>query len=141
MTPNNLNISIAISRIDFSPACPRGGPTDPVDYLPAAPRGIYKERELPYYPGSHPMHPPKGSYPRPAELRVADLQYPQHYPPPKAPQHKGPFRQDVPPSPPQHQRMPAYQETGRPGPRGGSPDRYPYRTQDSRQKNPMTAAV
>uniref|UniRef100_A0A2K6U240 Partitioning defective 3 homolog B n=1 Tax=Saimiri boliviensis boliviensis TaxID=39432 RepID=A0A2K6U240_SAIBB len=120
---------------------PRGGPTDPVDYLPAAPRGIYKERELPYYPGSHPMHPPKGSYPRPAELRVADLQYPQHYPPPTAPQHKGPFRQDVPPSPPQHQRMPAYQETGRPGPRGGSPDRYPYRTQDSRQKNPMTAAV
>uniref|UniRef100_F6YT83 Partitioning defective 3 homolog B n=1 Tax=Callithrix jacchus TaxID=9483 RepID=F6YT83_CALJA len=120
---------------------PRGGPTDPVDYLPAAPRGIYKERELPYYPGSHPMHPPKGSYPRPAELRVADLQYPQHYPPPAAPQHKGPFRQDVPPSPPQHQRMPAYQETGRPGPRGGSPDRYPYRTQDSRQKNPMTAAV
>uniref|UniRef100_A0A2K5CY40 Partitioning defective 3 homolog B n=1 Tax=Aotus nancymaae TaxID=37293 RepID=A0A2K5CY40_AOTNA len=120
---------------------PRGGPTDPVDYLPAAPRGIYKERELPYYPGSHPMHPPKGSYPRPAELRVADLQYLQHYPPPTAPQHKGPFRQDVPPSPPQHQRMPAYQETGRPGPRGGSPDRYPYRTQDSRQKNPMTAAV
>uniref|UniRef100_A0A2K5S152 Partitioning defective 3 homolog B n=1 Tax=Cebus imitator TaxID=2715852 RepID=A0A2K5S152_CEBIM len=120
---------------------PRGGPTDPVDYLPAAPRGIYKERELPYYPGSHPMHPPKGSYPRPAELRVADLQYPQHYPPPTAPQHKGPFRQDVPPSPPQHQRMPAYQETGRPGPRAGSPDRYPYRTQDSRQKNPMTAAV
>ncbi|XP_011847863.1 PREDICTED: partitioning defective 3 homolog B isoform X2 [Mandrillus leucophaeus] len=120
---------------------PRGGPTDAVDYLPAAPRGLYKERELPYYPGAHPMHPPKGSYPRPTELRVADLRYPQHYPPPPAPQHKGPFRQDVPPSPPQHQRMPAYQETGRPGPRGGSPDQYPYRTQDSRQKNPMTAAV
>uniref|UniRef100_A0A2K6NGU2 Par-3 family cell polarity regulator beta n=1 Tax=Rhinopithecus roxellana TaxID=61622 RepID=A0A2K6NGU2_RHIRO len=120
---------------------PRGGPADPVDYLPAAPRGLYKERELPYYPGAHPMHPPKGSYPRPTELRVADLRYPQHYPPPPAPQHKGPFRQDVPPSPPQHQRMPAYQETGRPGPRGGSPDQYPYRTQDSRQKNPMTAAV
>ncbi|XP_025260774.1 partitioning defective 3 homolog B isoform X3 [Theropithecus gelada] len=120
---------------------PRGGPADAVDYLPAAPRGLYKERELPYYPGAHPMHPPKGSYPRPTELRVADLRYPQHYPPPPAPQHKGPFRQDVPPSPPQHQRMPAYQETGRPGPRGGSPDQYPYRPQDSRQKNPMTAAV
>ncbi|XP_023075120.1 partitioning defective 3 homolog B isoform X2 [Piliocolobus tephrosceles] len=120
---------------------PRGGPADPVDYLPAAPRGLYKERELPYYPGAHAMHPPKGSYPRPTELRVADLRYPQHYPPPPAPQHKGPFRQDVPPSPPQHQRMPAYQEMGRPGPRGGSPDQYPYRTQDSRQKNPMTAAV
>ncbi|XP_021780084.1 partitioning defective 3 homolog B isoform X3 [Papio anubis] len=120
---------------------PRGGPADAVDYLPAAPRGLYKERELPYYPGAHPMHPAKGSYPRPTELRVADLRYPQHYPPPPAPQHKGPFRQDVPPSPPQHQRMPAYQETGRPGPRGGSPDQYPYRPQDSRQKNPMTAAV
>uniref|UniRef100_A0A2I3HBR0 Uncharacterized protein n=1 Tax=Nomascus leucogenys TaxID=61853 RepID=A0A2I3HBR0_NOMLE len=107
----------------------------------ASPRGLYKERELPYYPGAHPMHPSKGSYPRPTELRVADLRYPQHYPPPPAPQHKGPFRQDVPPSPPQHQRMPAYQETGRPGPRGGNPDQYPYRTQDSRQKNPMTAAV
>lgn len=120
---------------------PRGGPADPADYLTAAPRGLYKERELPYYPGPHPMHLPKGSYPRPPDLRVADLRYPQYYPPPPAPQHKGPFRQDVPPSPPQHHRVPAYQEMGRPGPRGGSPDQYPYRTQDPRQKNPMTAAV
>ncbi|XP_036174995.1 partitioning defective 3 homolog B isoform X2 [Myotis myotis] len=120
---------------------PRGGPADPADYLTAAPRGLYKERELPYYPGPHPMHPPKGSYSRPPDLRVADLRYPQYYPPPPAPQHKGPFRQDVPPSPPQHHRVPAYQEMGRPGPRGGSPDQYPYRTQDPRQKNPMTAAV
>ncbi|XP_070278040.1 partitioning defective 3 homolog B [Myotis yumanensis] len=120
---------------------PRGGPTDPADYLTAAPRGLYKERELPYYPGPHPLHPPKGSYPRPPDLRVTDLRYPQYYPPPPAPQHKGPFRQDVPPSPPQHHRVPAYQEMGRPGPRGGSPDQYPYRTQDPRQKNPMTAAV
>lgn len=120
---------------------PRGGTADPVDYLTAAPRGPYKERELSYYPGAHPVHPPKGSYPRPPDLRVADLRYPQYYPPPPAPQHKGPFRQDVPPSPPQHHRVPAYQEMGRPGPRGGSPDQYPYRTQDPRQKNPMTAAV
>ncbi|CAK6448156.1 unnamed protein product [Pipistrellus nathusii] len=120
---------------------PRGGPADPADYLTAAPRGLYKERELPYYPGPHPLHPPKGSYARPPDLRVADLRYPQYYPPPPAPQHKGPFRQDVPPSPPQHHRVPAYQEMGRPGPRGGSPDQYPYRTQDPRQKNPMTAAV
>ncbi|XP_066202819.1 partitioning defective 3 homolog B isoform X2 [Saccopteryx leptura] len=119
---------------------PRGGP-DPVDYLTAASRGLYKERELPYYPGAHPVHPPKGGYPRPPDLRVADLRYPQYYPPPPAPQHKGPFRQDVPPSPPQHHRVPAYQEMGRPGPRGGSPDQYPYRAQDPRQKNPMTAAV
>uniref|UniRef100_A0A9L0S043 Partitioning defective 3 homolog B n=1 Tax=Equus caballus TaxID=9796 RepID=A0A9L0S043_HORSE len=120
---------------------PRGGPADPVDYLTAAPRGLYKERELPYYPGAHPVHPPKGSYPRPPDLRVTDLRYPQYYPPPPAPQHKGPFRQDVPPSPPQHHRVPAYPEMGRPGPHGGSPDQYPYRTQDPRQKDPMTAAV
>ncbi|KAF6361950.1 par-3 family cell polarity regulator beta [Rhinolophus ferrumequinum] len=120
---------------------PRAGTADPVDYLTAAPRGLYKERELPYYPGAHPGHPPKASYARPPDLRVADLRYPQYYPPPPAPQHKGPFRQDVPPSPPQHHRVPAYQEMVRPGHRGGSPDQYPYRTQDPRQKNPMTAAV
>ncbi|XP_014691880.3 partitioning defective 3 homolog B isoform X2 [Equus asinus] len=120
---------------------PRGGPADPVDYLTAAPRGLYKERELPYYPGAHPVQPPKGSYPRPPDLRVTDLRYPQYYPPPPAPQHKGPFRQDVPPSPPQHHRVPTYPEMGRPGPHGGSPDQYPYRTQDPRQKDPMTAAV
>ncbi|XP_040497653.1 partitioning defective 3 homolog B isoform X2 [Ursus maritimus] len=120
---------------------PRGGPADPIDCLTAAPQALYKERELPYYPGAHPVHPPKGSYPHPPDLRVADLRYPQYYPPPPAPQHKGPFRQDVPPSPPEHHRVPAYQEMGRPGPRGGSPDQYPYRAQDPRQKNPMTAAV
>ncbi|KAM5229238.1 partitioning defective 3 homolog B isoform 2-T2 [Ctenodactylus gundi] len=120
---------------------PRGGPTDTVDYLTAAPRGLYKERELPYYPGAHPGQPPKGSYARPPDLRVADLRFPLYYPPPPAPQHKGPFRQDVPPSPPQHQRVPGYPEMGRAGPRGGSSDQYPYRTQDPRQKNPMTAAV
>ncbi|XP_032715883.1 partitioning defective 3 homolog B [Lontra canadensis] len=120
---------------------PRGGPAGPVDYLTATPRALYKERELPYYPGVHPVRPPKGSYPRAPDLRVADLRYPQYYPPPPAPQHKGPFRQDVPPSPPQHHRVPANPEMGRPGPRGGSPDRYPYRAQDPRQKSPMTAAV
>ncbi|KAM9249312.1 partitioning defective 3 homolog B [Dugong dugon] len=120
---------------------PRGGPVDPVDYLTAGPRGFYKERELPYYPGVHPVHPPKGGYHRPPDVRVADLRHPQYYPSPPAPQHKGPFRQDVPPSPPRHHRAPAYQEMGRPGPRGGIPDQYPYRTQDPRQKNPMTAAV
>ncbi|XP_006889173.1 PREDICTED: partitioning defective 3 homolog B-like isoform X3 [Elephantulus edwardii] len=120
---------------------PRGAPVDPADYLTGGLRGLYKERELPYYPGAHPMHLPKGGYPCPPDMRVADLRYPQYYPPPPAPHHKGPFRQDVPPSPPQHHRAPAYQEMGRPGPRGASPDQYPYRTQDPRQKNPMTAAV
>ncbi|XP_048200859.1 partitioning defective 3 homolog B isoform X2 [Perognathus longimembris pacificus] len=121
---------------------PRGGPADPADYLTAAPRGLYQERELPYYPGAHPGHPPKvGSYARPPDLRLADLRYPQCYPPPPAPLHKGPFRQDVPPSPPQHHRVPTYQELGRAVPRGSSPDQYPYRPQDPRQKNPMTAAV
>ncbi|KAM4836282.1 partitioning defective 3 homolog B isoform 2-T2 [Thomomys bottae] len=120
---------------------PRGGPADPADYLTAARRGLYKERELPYYPGAHPGHPPKaGSYARPPDLRLAELRYPQYYPPPPAPLHKGPFRQDVPPSPPQHQRVPTYQELGRAGPQGSS-DQYPYHSQDPRQKNPMTAAV
>ncbi|XP_012788955.2 partitioning defective 3 homolog B isoform X1 [Sorex araneus] len=120
---------------------PRGGPANPMDYRMAAPRGLFKEREIPYYPGAHPGQPPKGGYPRPPDLRVTDLRYPQYYPPPPAPQHKGPFRQDVPPSPPQHHRVPAYPEMGRSGPHGGSLDQYPYRTQDPRQKNPMTAAV
>ncbi|XP_069874868.1 partitioning defective 3 homolog B isoform X2 [Dipodomys merriami] len=121
---------------------PRGGPADPADYLTAASRGLYKERELPYYPGAHPGHPLKvGSYARPPDLRLADLRYPQYYPPPPAPLHKGPFRQDVPPSPPQHQRVPTYQELGRAGPRRSSPDQYPYHSQDPRQKNPVTAAV
>uniref|UniRef100_A0A8C2MY93 Partitioning defective 3 homolog B n=1 Tax=Cricetulus griseus TaxID=10029 RepID=A0A8C2MY93_CRIGR len=120
---------------------PRGGSADPVDYLTAAPRGHYNERELPYYPGPHPVQPLRGSYSRPPDLRMADLRYPQYYPRPPAHQHKGPFRQDVPPSPPQHQRVPVYQEMGRAGPQGGSPDQHPYRNQDPRQKNPMTAAV
>uniref|UniRef100_A0A8C8U7W6 Par-3 family cell polarity regulator beta n=1 Tax=Peromyscus maniculatus bairdii TaxID=230844 RepID=A0A8C8U7W6_PERMB len=120
---------------------PRGGSADPVDYLTAAPRGRYSERELPYYLGPHPVHPPRGGYPHSSDLRVADLRYPQYYPRPPAQQHKGPFRQDVPPSPPQHQRVTTYQEVGRARPRGGSPERNPYRNQDPRQKNPMTAAV
>lgn len=120
---------------------PRGGSADPVHYLMAAPRGRYNERELPYYPRPHPVHPPRGGYPRPSDLRVADLQHRQYYPCPPAHQHRGPFRQDVPPSPPQHHRVPVYQEIGRAGPRGGSPDQHRYRNQDPRQKNPMTAAV
>ncbi|KAL1770960.1 partitioning defective 3-like B isoform X1 [Sigmodon hispidus] len=120
---------------------PRRGSADPVDYLTAAPRGRFNERELPYYPGPHPVHPPRGGYPCPPDLRVADLRYPQYYPRPPAHQHKGPFRQDVPPSPPQHQRVPIYQEMSRAGPQGGSPEQHPYRNQDPRQKNPMTAAV
>ncbi|XP_049628864.1 partitioning defective 3 homolog B [Suncus etruscus] len=120
---------------------PRGGPSDPLDYRLAASCGLYKERDIPYYPGAHPMPPSKGSYPRPPDLRIQDIRYPQYYPPPPAPQHKGPFRQDVPPSPPQHHRVLAYPEKGRAGHHRGSPDPYPYRTQDPRQKNPMTAAV
>ncbi|XP_036029222.1 LOW QUALITY PROTEIN: partitioning defective 3 homolog B [Onychomys torridus] len=120
---------------------PRRGSADPVDYLTAAPLGRYSERELPYYPGPHPAHSPRGGYPHASDLRVADFRYPQYYPRPPAQQHKGPFRQDVPPSPPQHQRVTTYQEVGRARPRGESPERNPYRNQDPRQKNPMTAAV
>ncbi|XP_072476202.1 partitioning defective 3 homolog B isoform X6 [Notamacropus eugenii] len=119
---------------------PRRGPTEPADYL-TGPRLIYKEREPPYYPGMQPFHPPKGSYPRAQDVRVPDLRYPQYYPPLPATHHKGPFRQDVPPSPPQRHKVPAYHEIGKTGQRAASPEQYPYRAQDPRQKNPMTAAV
>lgn len=86
------------------------------------------------------MHPSKGNYIHVPDTRVAELRYPQYYPPQPIPnQHKGPLRQDVPPSPPQSHRAPAYSEIVRH--RGTSPDQYQYRQQDPRQKNPMTAAV
>uniref|UniRef100_A0A7N4NYB1 Partitioning defective 3 homolog B n=1 Tax=Sarcophilus harrisii TaxID=9305 RepID=A0A7N4NYB1_SARHA len=119
---------------------PRRGPTEPADYL-TGPRLIYKERQLPYYPGMQPIHPPKGSYLRAQDVRLPELHYPQYYPPPPATLHKGPFRQDVPPSPPQHPKVPAYNEIGKMGQQAASPEQYPYRAQDPRQKNPMTAAV
>ncbi|XP_078536416.1 partitioning defective 3 homolog B [Lissotriton helveticus] len=117
---------------------PRRGPPEPPEYL-AGPR-VYKERELPYYPGIRPaVHNSKGTYPRPPEAKGPDYRYPQYCPPPQA---KGPLRQDVPPSPPQPHRAPLYNEVGRvPRPRGASPDQYHYRSQDPRHKNPMTAAV
>ncbi|NWY49204.1 PAR3L protein, partial [Chionis minor] len=119
---------------------PRRGPAEPLEYLTGQ-RVIYKERDLPYYQGGQPVvHPPKGNYIRAPDTRVAELRYPQYYPAqPVTNQHKGPLRQDVPPSPPQPHRAPAYNEIVRH--RGTSPDQYQYRQQDPRQKNPMTAAV
>ncbi|NXT31947.1 PAR3L protein, partial [Pelecanoides urinatrix] len=119
---------------------PRRGPAEPLEYL-TGPRVIYKERDLPYYQGGQPVvHPSKGNYIRAPDTRVAELRYPQYYPAqPVTSQHKGPLRQDVPPSPPQSHRAPAYNEIVRH--RGTSPDQYQYRQQDPRQKNPMTAAV
>ncbi|XP_041259205.1 partitioning defective 3 homolog B isoform X2 [Onychostruthus taczanowskii] len=119
---------------------PRRGPAEPLEYL-TGPRVTYKERDLPYYHGGQPViHPSKGNYIRVPDTRVAELRYPQYYPAqPMANQHKGPLRQDVPPSPPQSHRAPAYNEMLRH--RGTSPDQYQYRQQDPRQKNPMTAAV
>ncbi|XP_044888151.1 partitioning defective 3 homolog B isoform X4 [Mauremys mutica] len=121
---------------------PRCGPAEPMEYL-TGPRVIYKERDLPYYQGGQPaVHPSKGNYSRAQDMRAAELRYPQYYPGQQlTTQHKGPLRQDVPPSPPQPHRVPAYNEMGRTGQRGSSPDQYQYRHQDSRQKNPMTAAV
>ncbi|XP_067154873.1 partitioning defective 3 homolog B isoform X4 [Apteryx mantelli] len=121
---------------------PRRGPAEPLEYL-TGPRVIYKERDLPYYQGGQPVgHPPKGNYAHTADTRVAELRYPQYYPAqPVANPHKGPLRQDVPPSPPQPHRAPAYNEMGRAGHRGTSPEQYQYRQQDPRQKNPVTAAV
>ncbi|XP_051642777.1 partitioning defective 3 homolog B isoform X1 [Manacus candei] len=119
---------------------PRRGPAEPLEYL-TGPRVTYKERDLPYYQGGQPViHPPKGNHIRAPDTRVAELRYPQYYPAqPVTNQHKGPLRQDVPPSPPQSHRAPAYHEIVRH--RGTSPDQYQYRQQDPRQKNPMTAAV
>ncbi|NXI47213.1 PAR3L protein, partial [Galbula dea] len=119
---------------------PRRGPAEPLEYL-TGPRVIYKERDLPYYQGGQPVvHTSKGNYMRVPDTRVAELRYPQYYPAqPVTNQHKGPLRQDVPPSPPQSHRAPAYNEIVRH--RGTSPDRYQYRQQDPSQKNPMTAAV
>uniref|UniRef100_A0A8V0ZEP1 Partitioning defective 3 homolog B n=1 Tax=Gallus gallus TaxID=9031 RepID=A0A8V0ZEP1_CHICK len=120
---------------------PRRGPAEPLEYL-TGPRVIYKERDLPYYQGGGQpvVHPSKGNYIHAPDTRVAELRYPQYYPAQSIPnQHKGPFRQDVPPSPPQPHRAPAYNEIVRH--RGTSPDQYQYRQQDPRQKNPMTAAV
>ncbi|NXW23400.1 PAR3L protein, partial [Circaetus pectoralis] len=119
---------------------PRRGPAEPLEYL-TGPRVIYKERDLPYYQGGQPVvHPSKGNYIRAPDTRVAELRYPHYYPAqPVTNQHKGPLRQDVPPSPPQSHRAPAYNEIIRH--RGTSPDQYQYRQQDPRQKNPMTAAV
>ncbi|XP_063788723.1 partitioning defective 3 homolog B isoform X2 [Pseudophryne corroboree] len=107
---------------------PRPGPIDAVEYM-SAPRAVYKEREPPYY---YDVTAPyaKGTYSR-SKVHQED-RYPPYQPPPA----KGPLRQDVPPSPPQGQRLPGYGTTGRSG-----QDRYQYRTQDRRQKNPMTAAV
>ncbi|NWR28705.1 PAR3L protein, partial [Tachuris rubrigastra] len=119
---------------------PRRGPAEPLEYL-TGPRVTYKEIDLPYYQGGQPViHPSKGSHIRTPDTRVAELRYPQYYPAqPITNQHKGPLRQDVPPSPPQSHRAPAYHEIVRH--RGTSPDHYQYRQQDPRQKNPMTAAV
>ncbi|NWX58772.1 PAR3L protein, partial [Promerops cafer] len=119
---------------------PRRGPAEPLEYL-TGPRVTYKERDLPYYHGGQPViHPSKGNYIRAPDTRVAELRYPQYYAAqPITNQHKGPLRQDVPPSPPQSHRAPAYNEMVRH--RGTSPDQYQYRQQDPRQKNPMTAAV
>ncbi|XP_071417999.1 partitioning defective 3 homolog B isoform X2 [Pithys albifrons albifrons] len=119
---------------------PRRGPAEPLEYL-TGPRVTYKERDLPYYQGGQPvMHSSKGNHIRVPDTRVAELRYPHYYPAqPVTNQHKGPLRQDVPPSPPQPHRAPAYNEIIRH--RGTSPDQYQYRQQDPRQKNPMTAAV
>ncbi|NWR72399.1 PAR3L protein, partial [Centropus unirufus] len=139
--PNGSSYNLHFEGLERQYASlPRRGPAEPLEYL-TGPRVIYKERDLPYYQGGQPVvHPSKGNYTRAPDTRVAELRYPQYYPAqPVANQHKGPLRQDVPPSPPQSHRAPAYAEIVRH--RATSPDQYQYRQQDPRQKNPMTAAV
>uniref|UniRef100_A0A6I8NLB9 Uncharacterized protein n=1 Tax=Ornithorhynchus anatinus TaxID=9258 RepID=A0A6I8NLB9_ORNAN len=141
MSQNSISSGVPLRLDEMQSSAHWRGPAEPAEYL-TGPRLIYPERELPYYPGVPPLAPsPKGSYPRTQDMWGPDLRYPQYYPPPSAPQHKGPFRQDVPPSPPQCHKVPAYHEMGRTLYRGVSPDQYHSGTQDPRQKNPMTAAV
>ncbi|XP_025904189.1 partitioning defective 3 homolog B [Nothoprocta perdicaria] len=107
---------------------PRRGPAEPLEYF-TGPRVIYKERDLPYYQGGQPGGPvPKGSAVR---AGAPELRYAQGSAAPPAPSpHRGPLRQDVPPSPPQQQRARA--EPGQ---------RYQHRQQDARQRSALTAAV
>ncbi|PKK22165.1 par-3 family cell polarity regulator beta [Columba livia] len=139
--PDGSSYSLQLEGMERQYASlPRRGPAEPLEYL-TGPRVIYKERDLPFYQGGQPVvHPSKGNYIRAPDTRVAELRYPQYYPAqPITNQHKGPLRQDVPPSPPPSHRAPAYSEIVRH--RGTSPDQYQYRQQDPRQKNPITAAV
>ncbi|KAM6461847.1 partitioning defective 3 homolog B isoform 2-T2 [Liasis olivaceus] len=121
---------------------PRHGSVEPMEYL-AGLRIPHKERDLPYCPASQPaVHPSKGSYLHPPDgPRATELWYSQYFPPQPVIQHKGPLRQDVPPSPPQGHRAPPYNEMGRIGHRQSTPDQYQCRYQDPRQKDPVTAAV
>ncbi|XP_044158553.1 partitioning defective 3 homolog B isoform X2 [Bufo gargarizans] len=109
---------------------PRPGPVEPIEYT-NSPRAMYKAREPPYY---YDVASPsaKGTYPRSQSHEEENYRFPPYHPP----SAKGPLRQDVPPSPPQANRLPGYGTGERLG-----QDRYQYRTQDPRQKNAMTAAV
>ncbi|KAM4024912.1 partitioning defective 3 homolog B isoform 2-T2 [Anomaloglossus baeobatrachus] len=109
---------------------PRPGPVEPLEYM-TSPRAMYKDREPPYYYDVASTST-KGTYPRTQTHQEDNYRFPPYHPP----SAKGPLRQDVPPSPPQPHRLPGYGTGGRSG-----QDRSQYRTQDPRQKKPMTAAV
>ncbi|MBN3298883.1 partitioning defective 3 homolog B [Amia ocellicauda] len=125
---------------------PRRGPPDPSEY-PMQPWGGPPERDPSHLPGAQPAFPPypssRGNYPCPAPRRGMDPRQgePRYYP---QPQQRGPLRQDVPPSPPLQLRTPRYDTLNRGGYHNASPEHYNYRDNrhpDTRQKNPMTAAV
>ncbi|XP_070588131.1 partitioning defective 3 homolog B isoform X2 [Erythrolamprus reginae] len=134
-TPHHLQFE-SIERQYAS--LPRHGSVEPMEYLTGL-RIAHNERDLPYSPASQSaLHPSKGSYLHlPDGPRATELWYSQYFPP----QHKGPLRQDVPPSPPQGHRAPPYNEVGRIGHRQSTPDQYQCRYQDPRQKDSVTAAV
>ncbi len=126
---------------------------DPYDY-PTHSRPA--PREPVPYPG--PYHDPNvSSHPGRVPLPMAGAQHnrapnnPRSYPssPRGGQQHRGPLRQDVPPSPTAGRRggRPYYEATGGrgdPRERYASPERYDYRDgrqPDPRRKNPMIGAV
>ncbi|XP_030634873.1 par-3 family cell polarity regulator beta a [Chanos chanos] len=108
----------------------RGGPRDPGRYPNPAP--------------TYDAYPPRQGSPRlpvPRSTEGADGYYPS--PPPH---HRGPIRQDVPPSSIPIQRgAPSYETVSAAGYRASGPNRYTSYDeeyhQDPRQKNPMIGAV
>ncbi|XP_051786410.1 par-3 family cell polarity regulator beta a [Erpetoichthys calabaricus] len=124
---------------------PRRGVLDPNEF-PKYQRAAYGERDVPPFPGAQPVfpvYPGRGSHLMASDRRALAPQQRDmgHYA--TAPS-RGPFRQDVPPSPPLPQRTPHYDSLGRAPYLGPAKEVYSYgdpRSQDPRQKNSMTAAV
>ncbi|XP_043931890.1 partitioning defective 3 homolog B [Protopterus annectens] len=110
----NVDIQQPVPRTDdmewHYASLPRRGPVEAEGYI-TKPRSVYGEREPPHYPGAVLAgYHQRGNYPhftdprRPEYQNYRDRSYHLHM------QQRGPFRQDVPPSPPQLQRPSQYSD-------------------------------